>query len=333
MILRREFLLCGSLCAIGQEPVDIRTTVRLVLVPVSVTDPDGQPVDGLEEGDFRVAVDGRAMPHRLEIESQPLSVVVAIQTNENARPVLAKILEIAGMIPPAVVGEGGELALISYGRGGVRLEQEFTTDADAFLAAVGRLRPRGHGTLQLDAVRQAVRGLAGREKSRQKVLLILGEKRDQGSEARIAEVAQEAGFANVQIYGAVYSPFLSNFTVRRSSKVGKEDDTSSVPAYEAGAMDLLPLFRGLGNLGKASTMEVLVHLTGGLMASFTKQKSLEATLARIGEDLHRQYLVSFIADTGNPLEGEAKVQYREIAVTVPGRPKAVVRHRSGYWGP
>src|ERR1700728_615272 len=64
----------------GTSPDTIRTSVRYVLVPTTVLDPDGHGyVNGLEAKDFEV-YDNKKLQHvTAEYTQQPLSVVLAVQ--------------------------------------------------------------------------------------------------------------------------------------------------------------------------------------------------------------------------------------------------------------
>jgi hypothetical protein len=69
--------------------------------------------------------------------------------------------------------------------------------------------------------------------------------------------------------------------------------------------------------------EALTRFTGGEQLSFTRLPALERVIARVGDDLHSQYLLSFQAP-----ESRDKA-YHSITVRV--RRDGVVRARPGYW--
>lgn len=100
----------------------------------------------------------------------------------------------------------------------------------------------------------------------------------------------------------------------------------SGPAPGGGA-DLGVLFQMLGDAAKKNAARELARLTGGDEVSFNKQKSLENAIARIGEELHSQYVLSF-----RPPETEPGRYYRlQVKVSQPGARD--VRSRPGYWMP
>jgi VWFA-related protein len=73
-------LLLASLPLMGQDT--IRTQVDVVVVPVSVRDSKGNPVENLKREDFRIFEDGHLQEIRsVSIESPPLSIAIMIDTN------------------------------------------------------------------------------------------------------------------------------------------------------------------------------------------------------------------------------------------------------------
>ena len=92
-----------------------------------------------------------------------------------------------------------------------------------------------------------------------------------------------------------------------------------------GSMDLGALFGILADAAKKNAARELAELTGGTEESFTRQGALEQAIARIGEELHSQYLLSF-----RPVTAEGDRYYRlDVKVKRPGN--YTVRTRPGYW--
>jgi hypothetical protein len=81
----------------------------------------------------------------------------------------------------------------------------------------------------------------------------------------------------------------------------------------------------LARMGKVNDADVFAQATGGRHLSFETLKGLEETIARAGEDIHSQYLLSFVPRSSSG-------GFHRVAVEVPSHPDAVVRARPGYWG-
>ena len=146
----RLFLLLAAVNLCAQETV-IRTTVPLILVPVSVTDRHGKIINGLPDSDFEVRDNDNVVKHSLETTIQPIALVVAIQTSATAGPSLAKIQKIGSLFDPLVVGERGVAAIVTYSDQ-VKVVQGFTGSADDLnakdaVARTGRRLP-DRGTVE-----------------------------------------------------------------------------------------------------------------------------------------------------------------------------------------
>ena len=309
--LRARLLLAAALACFGQD-VTFRSTVPLVVAPVTVTGPDGRPMDGLTERDFHLLDNG--IPRRIggEILIEPLALVVAVQTSEASAAALTKIRRIGSMIHPLITGKRGSAAILAFDEE-IRLVQEFTSSEDLISGAFQSLRPRGGRGRILDAVDRSVRLLRDGPPRHRRVILLVGEQKDSRSESRIEEVLTEAQRENITIYALTYSPVLTGLTVK----------SHELPP--SSGMNLLALFSHLAHHGKENAAETLTRYTGGRRIGFVRQNALEDAVSAIGEELHSQYLLSFSPPPETP------AGYRAIEVRVPGRPDARVRTRPGYW--
>ncbi len=94
-----------------------------------------------------------------------------------------------------------------------------------------------------------------------------------------------------------------------------------------GDANLGALFQMLGDASRKNAARELAALTGGEQVNFNQQKSLENAIARIGEELHSQYVLSF-----RPPETDPGRYYR-VQVKVTRQDTREVRTRPGYWMP
>src|SRR5258708_23029726 len=95
-------LLCLGMAAIlvaQQAPVapnpsaddTIRETFKFVLVPVTVTDRDGNFVSGLMPEEFRLLDNGKPQKITEDVASHPMSLLVAIHANARGDKILPHI--------------------------------------------------------------------------------------------------------------------------------------------------------------------------------------------------------------------------------------------------
>src|ERR1700732_886699 len=84
-------MLTASLAA-QQSRFDVRS--RLVLVPVTVTDPQGRSIGGLESSDFLLFDNGRAQKAIVDTIGTgvaPIALVIAVQSSGISAAVLEKV--------------------------------------------------------------------------------------------------------------------------------------------------------------------------------------------------------------------------------------------------
>lgn len=216
----------------------------------------------------------------------------------------------------------------------VRLLQDFTADPDVLSHALRNLRVQGDGAAALEAVMQSMRMLSRRSPDRRRIILMIAEKRDRSSKIQMPALLQEAQRQNVAIYWLTYSPLLTPFTNRQKT-VGdreKEEDRGKDKKKDAEVLppdrapgSLLSVFTELGHLAKVNAADLLSRTTGARSINFLKQSALEEAIGAIGEEVHRNYILTFQPAPGTP------GQFHSIRVEVKGKPELRARTRTGYW--
>src|SRR6185295_14678119 len=151
-----------------------------------------------------------------------------------------------------------------------------------------------------------------------RVLVVIGESRDRGSQAKLEEAVTKAQAANVTVYPVNYSVYKTSYTSRGDERFAG----SGSRVYNTDAGNLLMIFTEIARLATENAGDALAKYTGGEKVSFAKLAGLERVIAKVGDDLHTQYLLSFQAG-----ESESKM-YHSITVNV-RRAEAVVRSRPG----
>jgi len=105
----------------------------------------------------------------------------------------------------------------------------------------------------------------------------------------------------------------------------KPDDNPSMPAPAGANLDIGATMVEFGRLGKKNTADAISRATGGERLAFTTLDGLEKAISRAGDEIHSQYLLSFVPAASN------KTDFHQIQVAIPKQPYAVIRVRPGYW--
>lgn len=346
-ILRYTFVVLASLGLIfAQQDLPertFRTTVSEVVAPVTVMTPAGNYVNGLEERDFRLFDNGELQDIELSVTYTPISMVVAIQRNAQVERILPNIKKIGNMLEQLVIGEYGEAALVTF-HSRVETIQDFTNDGAKFTEALNGLRAGASTSRMIDAVFYSINMLRRRPADQRRILVLISETRDKGSEARMRDALVEAEFHNVIIYTININRAIAMFTKTPPAPRPSSFPVASRPMPHSGvmaetphninqlrgdeSMTFVPIIKEIMTQVKAifvpNQAEVFTQYTGGREYSFVSLSSLERAVADLGEELHSQYILSYSPSTLD--EGG----YHEIKVQV-NRPNLDVRTRPGYW--
>lgn len=345
-----RLLLCVSVCGLllaqqeKQPPTTIRTTVENVLAPVTVYDRNNNYVHGLTPDQFRIYDNGKEQNiHQVEVTYTPISLVVAIQANARADKILPQVNKIGTMLKPIMLGDQGEAAVVAFDSR-VRTLQDFTPDADKITKAIKSIYAGSLSSRLVDAVEESVRMLKTRNKDRRRILLVIGESRDYGSEARGRETLIELQLANITAYWVDMSHLLGTLTTPTPDPRPDNAPPASHPlpggvpstpttvqqmyGTNGSSAEFIPLmveiFKDVKNIFKTSPAVLFTRGTGGSEFSFFSQHGLEASIQEISDQLHSQYTISYTPN--NKDEGGFHV----ITVQVIGR-NYRCDTRPGYW--
>lgn len=341
-----RFVLVFAL-AVSMDPQEPRFQVgsRLVTLPAMVTNAQGQVVDGLSAADFVVLDNGR--PQTVTVDTigtgvAPIALLVAVQSSGVSAAVIEKVQKAAGMFQPLILGERGCAGLIAFAER-VQWLQECTSDSDAIERAFLKLRPGEYRSARLlDAAGSAIASLAKQQNAR-RILLLISESRDRGSESDLALVTTAAQSAGVTVYAATYSALKTGFTMK--GPVRQQEPKAAPPLIPnpnrtwngappsrynpliAPPEDRLDVLAGaieLARLRKVDSTRILTRGTGGRTLPFARQKGLEQAIEVLASELHEQYVLSFIPPPSDP-------GYHVLQVRIAGRGALRVRTRPGYW--
>ena len=140
-----------------QEPVTLRTSTSLVLVPALVTAGKGEPVFTLTADDFELTDDGIPQVLRLEEDSdrQPLALVVLIEAGGSGAEHLDGYERLGAMIEALVGNVEHTVSVVGFDSEAA-LVQPFTPDMNVIDEAIRGIGPGDGKAAILDGLNFAV---------------------------------------------------------------------------------------------------------------------------------------------------------------------------------
>ncbi len=339
--------------AVQQPPpqAKIGVSVALVNTPITVRDSKGQMVDTLDAKDFRVTDNGvqQRILH-FDMGGDPLSLVVLVETSSRVDAMLAQVRKAGIVITQTVMGSAGEAAIVAFNDSVDKL-QDFTASGDQIQDTFTHLRTGTSGSKLYDAMAVGVEMLSGQPQptadkpGRRRVMLILSEATDIGSDTQFGAVLRQAQLANVTIYSVGLS------TTRAELQATPRDNAPQItPPGTFGAPPMPGTVQtpdtdaaryGSGDLTQAvvwavqhakdkikgSPLELAAAGTGGAHLPTFKDRSIEKAIDEIGGELHSQYSITY-APTGTNDTGYHEIK---IGIDKKGSSRWKVRSRPGYY--
>ncbi len=329
--------------AVLQPPPQIQVRVNLVTLPVTVRDPRGELAFNLGERDFRIYDNGVEQKlSNFSIGGDPLSVALVIETSSRIEALLPAVRRTGIIFTQVVMGTTGEASVLSF-NDEIRQVVPFTADHNRIEQAIDKLPEGTSGARLYDALARAVTLLENQPENRRRVILVMSEATDTGSEDKLGAVLREAQLANVAIYAIGLSTTAAQLRAQPSQAgppqigppgtfpVPSPAGTPQTPSTEAetqGNINLLPLVAWLvermANTEASRALSVASAATGGRHISTFRERSIEKAMDEIGGELHAQYLLAY-RPSGSDVYG-----YHEIRVEVT-RSGYAVRARPGYY--
>ena len=204
----------------------------------------------------------------------------------------------------------GEAAVVTYDSSVVSCGRPFTQDHDVVERAIAGVKFEAPERRLYDGMDLAVRMLERLRRQRwRRIMLIVGESEDGGSDAKLGAIARAAEHANISIYAA------------GPSSVGRDLLTDAAGLWAAPAIFLLQEGK---NKIKNHDLEVATAATGGIHYRAIHASTVEGAVDKIGGELHAQYIISYRPNA------ERTPGFHSVTVTV-SRPDILVRTRPGYY--
>jgi VWFA-related protein len=325
----------------------IRVRVTEIVVPVTVHDRDGNLVDSIQPRDFHLTDNGKDQNISTDVSFHPISLCLVIQANSAVEAILPQVRKVGPLFESFVIGDQGEAAVLAFDHR-FQLKQDFTNDSAKITEALKKVTAGSSTSRLIDAMGEGVRMLNHRPSNRRRILLVVAEARDYGSEGKMRDVLLDAQFANVMVYTVNMSRLVANAT--NKPYPGPGPMAGLPPAIYSGSMppgvpatpttvmqtgilpgtnmDVVPviieIMRDVKAIFVDNPAEKMTKATGGQEFGFFKQRGLEEAIAKVGSEVHSQYIITYNPTTKD--EGG----WHDIRVSL-NRPDLKVRARPGYW--
>jgi VWFA-related protein len=272
----------------------VKSTPTLVLVPASVRSQSGEPIRDLDADHFRLADNGQEQNVYLEhLENEPLATVVLIQIGGAASSELGNYSKLDTVVESILGASPSKLALVSFDSH-VRQIWGFPSRVDGLDYALTHQTGGDRGAAIRDAVRCGINLLQNQPARFRRIVLLLSQEKDSGSESSFADVLRDVARSGTTIY---------SFTFARDGE-SRENHKDKPPSATAGE---------------------LATQSGGEAARFDGEDELEQEMSAVREDIHSGYILSF--HPRSPTPGLHTITVQLVRQT--GRVKVVARKY--YW--
>jgi VWFA-related protein len=297
------WIICFALHVSGQT-ANPPVKTRIVPVPALVEVRSGEIAYDLSASDFSIKDDGVEQQVSLgDVDSQPRSLLLVIQTGHNASGQLGKLEHLDDLLDSILTGPADRVGILTFDSH-PHVLQDFTENSEAVSHSLTSIAPGDAGAALFDALQMAVTMFDKAPAANRRVILLISGQHDHGSIASgAASLIRSISLANVAVYGLA-------FTAPRKDLLGKLWSLNPL-AMTAGAM-------------QKNAAETLAQLTGGDFYQFDTEKGFEDRVSEMATHIHNSYCLAF--QPKDPAPG-----FHSLQVGVRRSKTTIVAARSGYW--
>ena len=284
-----------------------RTSIQMVLVPVTVTDHSGKTVEGLRANDFNI-VDNQKSQRIVSFSSDdaPCSVGLVLDISGSMRQTLSGAKEIAQAFFGTANPDDEFLLLTVSTRPGATTR--FTSDTAALEESIGFAQPGGMTAL-IDTVHLGLNRMKEAQWSR-RALLILSDGMDNHSQHSESDLMRLAAEADVQIYAIV----IDSGAAGTSTRTAPYRPSLITKAWN----------RAEENAGP-EMLQKLAEQTGGLYFRVSTAAEAKEAVIKAGQALRDEYMLGYYLP-----DSETSKRWHKIRVKL-NAPQANVHARTGYY--
>ena len=294
----------------------VRVTSNLVVVPVSVSDAQGQPVRDLKPGDFRIEEDGRQqeIAQLGDPEQVPLDIAILVDVSGSVVARFDFEQEAASRFLERVLKPEDRATVFAIDET-PRLIQQLTSASNASRSLMS-IKPANSYTAFFDSLVAATNYLdRNSSNGRRRIIVVIS---DGDDTARILTVSR----AKPDIIGMdAQLQLIQNAQIDILHDIQRAEVTfySINPSGQTMRLNVRTARSEAG-------MERLAAATGGAAFVPAHESDLTNIFNRIASEIRSQYLLQYYSN--NQSGGPA---FRRIAVTTPAHSELRVRAREGYY--
>ena len=355
------FIFAFSLSAVGQNPTPtpkisddegvIKVSSRLVVVPVSVTDTAGQPVQGLTIQDFRVAEEGR--PQKIEnvgnADAVPLEIVLLFDVSASTDAMFKFEQETAAKFLQDVLRPNDRATIFTIGASPILLQPRDT--AEKSIAAIRTISPTKEFTAFYDSVASAAEYLRkNAPEGTRRVVVVISDGEDTNS-SRIARAIQDGYRKAGSKIDTLDNKALYQLTVANRNEASVKERVRILQALQNADTVFYSINPGgssyqLNSMSQygQETMRGFADATGGtaFLPKFTpidtkdtlqntsnmrkNQATLDLIFRQLANELRAQYLVQYYSESDFPLN-----RFVKLDVGLQNATGRHIRARQGYY--
>jgi VWFA-related protein len=319
-----------------------------VVVPVSVTNPVGEPVLGLTAKDFTITEESR--PQVIEsvgnAENVPLEIAILFDISASTGPMFKFQQETAAKFLREVMRGEDRASVFSVGIKPVLIQARDTAEVSA--AGIRAITPTRQQTAFYDSVRNAAEYLnRNSPQGRRKVIVVISDGEDTNSEGVVRAIGQ----AEMKIAENVQGEELRNLRVKARDTAKAQEQVKVLKALQDADAVFYSINPGGSSLqlNRAAqfgqeNLQKFADDTGGTAylpkflpidtvdqhqnASNTRKNTvmLETIFRQLANELRAQYLIQYYSESEFPLN-----KFVKLAVGLRNPASGRVRARQGYY--
>lgn len=294
----------------------IQSTSTLVTAPTIVRLAGGGLFSGLHAKNFQLTDNGVAQSVQVEpVQKEPIALVVLMQTGGGAPPQFQSYQTLNSSVTSMLGASDHRVGLVTFDS---KVQQiwSFPPRIDGLKYAFRNPLSGDHGAVILDALNCGIALLEHQPPALRRVILLLSQARDEGSQVTAEQVLRRLGESNVTVYSVTFAAGRQSSTRRPSRRaknmLGSADADSSRLGAALKAMS-------------ADTAAEAAALTGGECARLSSEDDLDRTISVLASDFADSYVLSF-----RPISDQPGYHWIRVQVTNPSR-RLKVDARSVYW--